>query len=444
MSDQPKKQNSDSVYRLASIVKMLLTVVIAVVIERRVVHEHRILHVLWIVLCVMLVALQIQFLQRFSMQMELMRRVYAQFPRRYVLFMINALLTIVILVSVFEYWGLLMCAMLGVGVASLVTRRPRSNGSSGFASLVRNSPPSFVMIYLALLGGEIYLRMNPELIFRGGGFNPAVRTQQANLYELNSLNLRNGEITETPSEGVFRILAVGDSFTFGQGVTEDGTYPRILEMLLNEGGGRFEVINAGNRGASTADELDFLRHVGLGLHPDLVTVQFYLNDVFPPRPPRTIVDNVMEKLTLPSRRSYVLFLMNDLFRSVRYAGDIKMAAARIVENKQTGWQRCALAIEVLGATCREANVPIVMLLYPGVSGSDEAERIIHAAVARECAKHEIPVIDLLGVFDDVPSEKRYAHPADHHPSALVHEVVARHIAMQLKQLKLLPTSIGSD
>ena len=66
--------------------------------------------------------------------------------------------------------------------------------------------------------------------------------------ETSSLGFRDREMAVDKPSGVFRILALGDSFTFGVGVEGNQAYPKVLETLLNRSGGlgrRVEVINAG-------------------------------------------------------------------------------------------------------------------------------------------------------------------------------------------------------
>lgn len=56
-----------------------------------------------------------------------------------------------------------------------------------------------------------------------------------------------------------RILALGDSQTFGFGVRDGETYAAVLERLLRERTGRpVEVLNAGVPGYGTADQRNFL------------------------------------------------------------------------------------------------------------------------------------------------------------------------------------------
>ena len=102
---------------------------------------------------------------------------------------------------------------------------------------------------------------------------------------INSLGLRNPEISYARSPGRYRILALGDSWTFGFRLEEPDSYPRQLETVLNQrarGSGepaKFEVINTGVIGYSTEQEAAYLRERGVRFDPDLIVVAFYpVND----------------------------------------------------------------------------------------------------------------------------------------------------------------------
>lgn len=84
-------------------------------------------------------------------------------------------------------------------------------------------------------------------------------------YQINSLGLREREITEEKPKGVKRILLLGDSFTEGTGVSLEATFSKQLEKLL-----KLEVINAGVSGYSTLQEYLWLKERGLKLQPDLI------------------------------------------------------------------------------------------------------------------------------------------------------------------------------
>jgi hypothetical protein len=101
---------------------------------------------------------------------------------------------------------------------------------------------------------------------------------------VNALGLRGSELGPK-AEGEVRVLALGDSLIYGQGVAEDATVPHALEELLNEDaptGRRYRVINAGHRAYSTNQELALLRELGPALSPDVTVLFWYWNDVMEP------------------------------------------------------------------------------------------------------------------------------------------------------------------
>jgi lysophospholipase L1-like esterase len=101
-------------------------------------------------------------------------------------------------------------------------------------------------------------------------------------YAHNSVGLRDVEHVPRKPEGVFRILVLGDSFTYGVGVAFDETYVARLGRLLNErltGRPTVEMINAGIPRYWPEPERMFLEHYGLAYEPDIVLVAFVPNDV---------------------------------------------------------------------------------------------------------------------------------------------------------------------
>ena len=92
---------------------------------------------------------------------------------------------------------------------------------------------------------------------------------------INSLGTRGAEFQPSKPVQTYRILSLGDSRTFGWGLTEDETYSARLGHLLQEKFGtarRVEVINAGVNGWAYDQMYVYFRDVALGYHPDLVIV----------------------------------------------------------------------------------------------------------------------------------------------------------------------------
>ena len=101
--------------------------------------------------------------------------------------------------------------------------------------------------------------------------------------------------SESQSRETADILALGDSFTFGMGVTDDQTWPAQLQRKLSASLGRDpHVVNAGTISYGVFQELDLLRASGLAMRPRIVVHALYWNDFMNAGPPqadaRAVVD----------------------------------------------------------------------------------------------------------------------------------------------------------
>lgn len=98
---------------------------------------------------------------------------------------------------------------------------------------------------------------------------------------VNTLGLRGAETTQRPTAGRRRLLVLGDSVVYGDGLDEADTFPVLVEHDLAAGGMAAEVLNAAAPGYNTAAELTWLREFGLALSPDTVILGVSLNDYGP-------------------------------------------------------------------------------------------------------------------------------------------------------------------
>lgn len=92
---------------------------------------------------------------------------------------------------------------------------------------------------------------------------------------VNAHGTRGAEFTDAKPAGTIRILSLGDSRTFGWGVSEAESYSQQLGSLLQAKalpGARIEVINAGVNAWSFPQLLAFFRERGLAWQPDYVIV----------------------------------------------------------------------------------------------------------------------------------------------------------------------------
>jgi len=75
--------------------------------------------------------------------------------------------------------------------------------------------------------------------------------------------------------GTVRVVGIGDSFMFGQGVSDDQTYLSRLEAQLR----RVEAVNLAVPGYNTVMEVAALEKHGLAYQPDVVLIEFVSNDL---------------------------------------------------------------------------------------------------------------------------------------------------------------------
>src|SRR5262245_11305743 len=97
---------------------------------------------------------------------------------------------------------------------------------------------------------------------------------------INSHKLREREIGFEKPADVKRILMLGDSVTLGWGVDFDQTTSKQLEASLNLSNGprKYEVINAGVGNYNTQMEVQYFFNEGLKYSPDMVILNYFIND----------------------------------------------------------------------------------------------------------------------------------------------------------------------
>lgn len=100
---------------------------------------------------------------------------------------------------------------------------------------------------------------------------------------VDSLGFRGPEFSSTPARGVYRIVCVGDSFTFGMGVEYDQSWPKRLERKVAPPRGfqSVEVINAGVPGYNLTEYCEEIICRVIPLKPNLVIIGLVGNDLAP-------------------------------------------------------------------------------------------------------------------------------------------------------------------
>ncbi|MDD3876493.1 MAG: hypothetical protein PHT69_07710 [Bacteroidales bacterium] len=97
----------------------------------------------------------------------------------------------------------------------------------------------------------------------------------------NSFGLPDKEYSIKKDSSVFRILAMGDSFTEGAGATQDSAWPKLLEEKLRNYyfPQKIEIINAGITGSDPFFSYVLLRDKLFVLEPDLLLFAINTTDI---------------------------------------------------------------------------------------------------------------------------------------------------------------------
>jgi hypothetical protein len=157
---------------------------------------------------------------------------------------------------------------------------------------------AFLLLMIVLFGiGEVCFR-----VFRKDTNSLADITQKAKTYlfapnttihgtsekdpdlnytaKINKYGYRGKDFAMPKPKGLFRIFAVGDSFTAGVGAGENETIPFLIEEDLRPRYSNSEVINAGIGHASPISHLVNLKNIHLKYQPDMVILLFDLTDLW--------------------------------------------------------------------------------------------------------------------------------------------------------------------
>jgi lysophospholipase L1-like esterase len=275
----------------------------------------------------------------------------------------------------------------------------------------------------------------------------------------NSLGLRGPEVG--PKRGL-RILALGDSFTFGVGAGQKETWPARLAEILGA-----EVLNAGAPGFGVPDAVAWYERYGAELDPDVVVLAVFLandlQDASPDQPKVAVVDG---QLVVPGETGGLrrwLYYHSHLFRlfksSVLEGGlrtrlglrepwavrelrsELSMYSPTLAPELQRGAEITEQAVR------RLEGKKVLAVLIPSLPQVDPAKwQAVLAQLGLDPAQHDplrpnrlfrgiferhgIPVLDLTETFRK--AGRRIYYPIDQHLTPEGYELIARSVAEALR------------
>jgi lysophospholipase L1-like esterase len=158
--------------------------------------------------------------------------------------------------------------------------------TSFWKRLAQNITLSIVIFALCIFALELTLRLvgygnlevyspDPQLYWRLTPNQQCFTKVDRKPVQINSHGTRGPEFPTTKPTNTLRILSLGDSRTFGWGLSEDETYSARLQKLLQAEVGnaaKVEVINAGVNAWSYPQMAVYLREHGLEFSPDIIVL----------------------------------------------------------------------------------------------------------------------------------------------------------------------------
>ena len=281
-------------------------------------------------------------------------------------------------------------------------------------------------IFFAILGMERYefsttpeglmwkLRADQDIVRSGPNFITASSSYRITS---NSLGIRSPELRDTSD---VRILCVGDSDTFGQGVNSDETFPFYLERHLSrEYEKDFEVINAGISGWSTAQQYIFIRGHLEELDPDILILQVNSNDFTIPIPMQFRLPGELTRYT-----SFTAMLLKSLL----------LSGAADVDPSHAGWHRSTEFLERIIRFVEEYRQdPIrrrmqVVFYNPYASPKNQLSEEFEEKMRRAASRAEHIHYWDTDCAEALRRDPSLTIPRDGHPSPAGHRLLAARLA----------------
>lgn len=240
----------------------------------------------------------------------------------------------------------------------------------------------------------------------------------------NSLGFRGPEVGPK-SAARYRIAIIGDSFTWGQGLSEEQRFSNLLEQYLGPG---YEVLNFGTPGHDMPEHLQVLEQV-LPLRPDFVLLQLYINffeapDMVRPAAAPLLPWRPLNGWLMESSALYCL-AANQWVHVQEGAGMVESYAHYMQRNLGDPNARNSLQVFVLLRDfierTRAAGVPVGTVLFPNQMYPDSAYPFdyLHARLRTTCVAEKIPCLDLRPVFAHFADPRvLWVNRFDPHPNAL--------------------------
>jgi lysophospholipase L1-like esterase len=248
----------------------------------------------------------------------------------------------------------------------------------------------------------------------------------------------------------FRIVAIGDSYTYGSGVYPEDAYPQRLATRLGHlrPASKIEVLPWARRGWNTAQELRSISPHVDELDPDLLLIGFVLNDAEPTElaARERLRKNILPRLpeTTPGRwlrdRSALFGSLWESLENIRLRRQLAIYY-RSLNGDGPGVAECRRALKSFRRIARQRDIPLLVVVFPVFDSQlDHRYRYgdSHTAIVERLEALGIRAIDLLPYYQGLDARRLAVTPfTNPHPNELAHRIAADVILRYLIEHRLI-------
>lgn len=255
--------------------------------------------------------------------------------------------------------------------------------------------------------------------------------------------LCRGPAIEPPPDGQPRVVAIGDSFTEGQGVREEDTWAAVLDRRLDA-----QVLNCGRRGYDFPDVRELFDRL-LPLEPDVVVYGMILNDpqqseAFHARQ-AYLDDWILDRRRMfmhgdgspPPWPPRLWQLAEDRIEGARVAEETTRWYREMVEApNRDGWAATLAHLEAMDAEMRSRGGRFLVVLWPLLVelDGDYPFAETHRTIGEALRARSIAFRDAWPAFEGRAAAPLWVHPADRHPNEDAHAMFAAEVEAALGPL----------
>lgn len=255
-------------------------------------------------------------------------------------------------------------------------------------------------------------------------------------YRINNLGLRGPDVVIPKPPDVYRILCLGDSFTFGEGVKGEDTYSARLPEFLrsSRNSAKIEVINGGVQAYGVREAVTLYAILGEKLQPDVVVYGFVLNDVteFAETIRQNDAKNREAELSWPAQHLRMWEIVERSRLARRQQEEFFELTRRSFQSPY--WQECQELLQGMARVAREDHFRFVVMVFPIFTGleGEYPFKDLHQQISQACQAAGCEFIDLLEVYRGLRSDTLWVHPTDQHPNEMAHRLAAKRLADYLR------------